>query len=208
MSGDADMFQAAKQGTAWARVYRWDGLWVSLGRYQVPETALVNPSTTPWVMRPTGGAAVVHGADLTISIACPLELLGFDERQLRRIYRAVSEPIIRTLNLCGLPAALAEDTEFVNANQALADCFASKSRNDVVDPNTGQKVCGCALTVGEGAVLIQASIPYAPAIRPISEVVRGGVDQLVEPWAWELALGTFAGMIRDIVPGDGNDFRV
>lgn len=202
------MFRSAKQGVAGARVYRWDGLWVTLGRNQTAEGALVSPESTRWVMRPTGGAAVVHGSDITISIACPLAALGIDERQLRRIYRAVSDPIIRTLNACGLPSALAEDTPFVSANHALADCFASKSRNDVVDPDTGRKVCGCALSVSHGAVLIQASIPYAPPIRPISEVVRDGQDQEVSGWDWEAAPGAFAGMIRDIFPGAGNDFRV
>jgi lipoate-protein ligase A len=54
---------------------------------------------------------------------------------------------------------LAEGTKFANSGSKTADCFAHTSDNDVVDPVTGMKVCGCALRLTEYAVLVQASIP-------------------------------------------------
>lgn len=177
MARDRALLAAAERGEAGARVYGWDGLWVSLGRFQSPERDLVSPSTTRWVMRPTGGRAVLHGHDVTVGLAAPLEALGISSRGLRPAYRAVVGPLVEGLRACGVPAVLAEDRRAVGASGAShspapADCFAVASPNDVVDERTGAKVCGCALRLTEWAVLVQASLPHGTPLAPPDTVIR------------------------------------
>ena len=170
MARDAELLQDAERGRAGARVYTWDGPWVSLGRFQRPEKALRDPTKIDWVMRPTGGKAVLHGHDVTVGMAVPLPALGITESGSRRVstvYRAVVRPLVEALAAAGLPATLAENTPFVRTGCQTADCFAHVSPNDIVDPATGHKVCGCALRVTPGAVLVQASVPVRrPLVRP------------------------------------------
>lgn len=150
-----------------ARVYQWDRDWVSLGMFQTPETALIEGCLTPWVMRPTGGKAVLHGHDLTLGMSAPLALIGTDSRGVKTAYRWLAEPIITALNAVGIPATLAERTPFVRGAGKVADCFAHVAANDIVHPATGQKVCGCALRLTHDAVLVQASIPLGrPLVDP------------------------------------------
>ncbi|MCA0362036.1 MAG: hypothetical protein LCH41_13415 [Armatimonadetes bacterium] len=153
-----------------ARVYQWDRDWVSLGMFQTPETALVDGCHTPWVMRPTGGKAVLHGHDLTLGMSAPLALIGTDSRGVKTAYRWLAEPIISALNEVGIPATLAERTPFVRGAGKVADCFAHVAANDIVHPGTGQKVCGCALRLTHDAVLLQASIPLGRPLADPAEV--------------------------------------
>ncbi|MBL8067320.1 MAG: hypothetical protein JNM28_02630 [Armatimonadetes bacterium] len=164
MARDAGLLDS---GSPIARVYGWDGPWVSLGRSQNSSASLKPGCPAPWVMRPTGGKAVLHGHDLTVGMAVPLEILGLGERDVKSVYRAVIPLLTRSLNAVGIPASLAEETPFVRGAGKVADCFAHVSPNDVVDPSTGQKVCGCALRLTNRMVLVQASIPVGkPLVDP------------------------------------------
>ncbi len=171
MARDSQLLVDAERGVVAARVYRWDGPWVSLGMFQDPLRDLLDPKRVPWVMRPTGGKAVLHGHDETIGLAAPICLLGSESRSIKALYRAIIRPIVRALDACGLPAVLAADRlpgDRVH-NVPTADCFAYTSPNDVVDPATGIKVCGCALRVTDRAVLVQASVPNGtPLVDPQS----------------------------------------
>jgi len=168
MSRDAELLDAASRGEIVARVYGWDGVWVSLGYAQRPEAVLVDPDQTPWVLRPTGGAAVLHGHDLTVGLALPMR------RSVRGSYRYAASPIVAALNSAGVPAALAEDLKAENGDPRRIDCFAGSSANDIVDPATRQKVCGCALRRTREAVLVQASIPVGdPLVEPRATIREG-----------------------------------
>ena len=68
---------------------------------------------------------------------------------------------------------LGENTRFLKPSgsarpaRLAADCFAHVSANDLVDPDSGLKVCGCALRLTDKAVLVQASIPNGlPLVDP------------------------------------------
>jgi lipoate-protein ligase A len=137
---------------------------VSLGRFQVPDRALLDARKTNWVMRPTGGKAVLHGHDVTVGLAANLVEVGIEPRNVAEVYRAVIGALVEALNDSGMAAVLAETTAHVRNTGHTADCFAHTSPNDVVDPETGEKVCGCALRVTERAVLLQASIPVGPPL--------------------------------------------
>lgn len=170
MARDVELLVGAEGGESTARVYSWDGAWVSLGRFQQVEKALCDPGSIDWVMRPTGGKAVLHGHDVTIGMAYSLKDLCVEESESRRVsvvYRRAVGPLVRALSRAGLPAVLAEETEYVRIAGHTADCFAHVSPNDIVDPETGAKVCGCALRVTQSAVLLQASVPVdEPLIDP------------------------------------------
>lgn len=161
MAADVALLAEAEGGASTLRFYSWEGAWVSLGRFQSAERDLLDPSLVPWVQRPTGGKAVLHGHDLTITLACPNPGKG-----VREVYRMLIRPIVQGLNACGQPAALGEDTPFVGTG-ATADCFRHLSANDVADPNTGRKLVGCALKVTRRSALAQCSIPLTkPLVDP------------------------------------------
>ncbi|MGE3128183.1 MAG: hypothetical protein AB7N10_11860 [Fimbriimonadaceae bacterium] len=171
MARDASLLSEC--GDGWSvRVYGWDGPWVTLGRFQRSEDALLPGAPVQWVSRPTGGKAVLHGHDITVGIAAGFRSLGLDDgtRQLRAVYRAVVRPLVEALTAAGLPAALAEDCKAERGTVRVADCFAVTSPNDVVSPVTGLKVCGCALRLYGSAVLLQASVPVGPPLVPPSQV--------------------------------------
>lgn len=175
-----------------ARVYEWGRPWVSLGRSQVPEMSLRLGCPVPYVMRPTGGKAVLHGHDLTVGMAVPLAILGLGERDVKAVYRAVVPCLVSALNQVGIPAVLAEETPFVRGAGKVADCFAHVSANDVVNPATGQKVCGCALRVTNHAVLVQASIPVRP---PIVDPATVYTMPSAEGSCWPVTRGQLTGAL-------------
>ncbi|AIE87448.1 lipoyl protein ligase domain-containing protein [Fimbriimonas ginsengisoli] len=169
MAADLELLSRAAEGEAGGRIYSWSTVWVTLGRGQEAERTLVDPSRIPWIVRPTGGAAVLHGHDLTVGLAFPLR------RSVRDSYRIGTEPLIAALHAGGVPAVLAESIGADDGDPRRIDCFAGSSSNDIVDPRSGAKVCGCALRRTRDAVLIQASIPVRDAGIDPASVIRGGV---------------------------------
>ncbi|MGV3618294.1 MAG: lipoyl protein ligase domain-containing protein [Fimbriimonas sp.] len=183
MEADRLLLAGAEDGVSGGRVYSWVGVWVSLGRFQNPDRDLLTPETTPWVIRPTGGKAVLHGHDITVALAFPLNTLDADPRSIRSVYRAAIAPLVEALHACGLPATLADGTRHAERGQKTADCFAFTSPNDVVHEESGQKVCGCALRVTERAVLLQASIPHGqPLVAPSSVMREASPTQPAAVW--------------------------
>jgi lipoate-protein ligase A len=149
------------------------------------------------VSRPTGGKGVLHGHDVTVGLAANLDDLGVESgnRRVATVYRIVVGVLVDALNDVGLRCALAERTEFVRNVGHTADCFSHVSPNDVVDPATGHKVCGCALRVTDTGVLLQASIPVAePLVDPALVFVSAhqpGAPKALQPSALADALRTF-----------------
>jgi lipoate-protein ligase A len=172
MRRDRELLADAEHGRSGCRVYSWDGPWITLGRYQSPEKDLCDPAAIPWVIRPTGGKAVLHGHDVTVGMAIALDQLDLDRISLKTVYRAIIGPLVDSLRACGVPARLAEETRFSGSGVRTADCFAFSSPNDVVDEATGLKVCGCALRLTETAVLLQASLPCGPPLVKPESVIR------------------------------------
>ena len=178
MALDAALLRAAEEGTMGWRVYGWEGPWVSLGRFQTPTRALA-AGWTRWCERPTGGRAVLHGHDVTLALALPHP---GNSRDVKRLYRSMIAPLVLALNECGLGCRLAETTRYVGRGRESEDCFAFRSPNDVVCPDTGLKVCGCALRISERGALLQASVPFrAPLVEPHMAVV-GGRALAVRNW--------------------------
>jgi lipoate-protein ligase A len=191
MSRDIELLKGAEGGVSNLRVYEWDGPWVSLGRFQDPQQDLLDANLIPWVIRPTGGKAVLHGHDLGVTIAAPLARdpnEGGESRSLKGIYRNLMSPLIAALIDLGQPAALGEDREFRTGVLRTSDCFRHISANDVIDPHTGRKLIGCAMRVTKSAVLAQCSIPVAmPLIDPARIYAHAHVAQPVAIKVGELS---------------------
>ena len=157
MESDAAMLESASAGIVSVRLYEWDGPWITIGRFQDSEPF----EGRLWVRRPTGGRAVYHGEDWTLSVAVGLATLEVDSRRLRATYELLTAPIARALRACGADASLAERTVHVSPRQASRiDCFATTAPLDLVGAD-GAKVGGIALRLTENAVLLQSSIPRA-----------------------------------------------
>lgn len=197
MAADIKLFEQAEAGNIAARVYSWDGPCVSLGMFQRAERVLLSDAI-PWVQRPTGGKAVLHGHDVTLGMAVPLNVLGLDgqaTRSVGRVYRRLVPLIVRALNDAGVKARLGEETAFVNQKRLTADCFAHVAPNDIVNPDTGQKVCGCALRLGQRSVLVQASIPVG---RPLVDVRSVFANPQAVAWSL-LDADLFAGHLEAVL---------
>lgn len=202
MGADARLLVKAEMGEPGWRVYGWTGPWVSLGCFQRPESALKNPAAISWVMRPTGGKAVLHGHDVTVGLALPLDLLAklssepSDKlaRSLRTVYRLSIHPIVEAMRACGMPAVLGEHRKAgIEGRRSigLADCFAAISPNDIVHETLGLKVCGCALKLTQRAVLVQASLPAGPPLIDPAEVFEKPSLVPSVPWNSESFASAF-----------------
>ncbi len=165
MARDRMLLVSAETGVPAARVYGWDEPWVTLGQFQRVQDALLPTCDVSWARRPTGGRAVLHGHDVTVGIALPLNGM----RGVRHVYPVVIGILAAALRDSGAEAVLgAEILGQRESKPRSADCFATVSPNDIVHPKTGQKVCGCALRLTDRAVLVQASIPVGPPrVNPV-----------------------------------------
>ena len=170
MAFDEQMLRRAESGTPSIRIYRWTSQCVTLGRNQQPELALVQPADIAWAHRPTGGGAVLHGDDVTLTMAVPKT---YREGGVRAFYRMLASVPIEFLRMAGVDALLAEDSTEVLASRSSAYCFGSTSANDLVGPS-GQKVCGTALRLTRRGALMQTSIPVAPARSDPAQIIRAG----------------------------------
>ena len=185
MELDRQLLEAARNNVASLRIYTWNEPWLTLGRFQRQEEAL-SRGDIPFSVRPTGGKAVLHGHDVTVSIALPLARLLLDQaRKVRQAYRSATEPIILALRSCGVLATLAEEVGVLDSSRS-ADCFASRSRNDIIDLETGLKVCGCAQVIENSAFLIQCSIPYKNPPVECQSWIKDYRGEPVRPWHVEL----------------------
>ena len=182
MARDVELRDQADQGEFGCRVYFWSGPWVTLGRFQSAPKDLIDPTAIEWIVRPTGGKAVLHGHDVTVGLAAPLAQIGCSSRELKRAYRALILPLVSALRECAVPCVLAEGTIHESKGIRTSDCFAFNSANDVVDEITGIKVCGCALQLTETSVLLQASIPYTQPLVDPSSVIREAAPGQSAEW--------------------------
>ncbi len=172
MAADLAILSQAEKGATCCRAYRWNSPWVSVGRHQDPNRDLVS-GVVPFVRRPTGGKAVLHGHDWTVGMAIPLARFGVGSRSLGPLYRRIVAPVVDALSRCGLRACLAEERGAVDRFAGTGDCFAIRAPLDIVDRWTGQKLGGCALRVTDSAVLAQISIPVGSALVPPESVILG-----------------------------------
>ena len=139
-------------------VYRWDRPSVSIGRLQDEHSVIMAYSDRTAVRRPTGGLAVAHGEDITISVVVrDGELPSTQVRGVLSSYRLIVEAVVQAFGHVGIPAALGRSGRS-RSHSDTVDCFAHAARCDVV-MESGRKLAGCAQRRKQGVILQQMSIP-------------------------------------------------
>lgn len=164
---------AAEQGVATLRLYAWDGPWLSLGygqrRVDPQRLAVWRAAGVGVVRRTTGGRAVLHGRDLSYSIAAPEGAL---RPGLRSAYDQLAGALLEAIRALGASqAARVPLHRGARASNAF-DCFAAPAGDEIVVGR--EKLVGSAQRRRAGVVLQHGSIRISA--DPPAVVAAAGVD--------------------------------
>jgi lipoate-protein ligase A len=134
------------------RLYTWSPPALSLGRFQPDvdvDAARCAELGVEVVRRPTGGKALLHGADLTYAVA--LARPDGPEGHVDAVYRTIAAALVAGLSALGVAASVGEER-----GPAGPVCFAAAQGADLrVD---GRKLCGSAQVQRGDAVLQHGSV--------------------------------------------------
>lgn len=193
---EALAFEAMRLDRVLVRISTWSEPTLSLGAFQAigEARALAALAGLPIVRRPSGGGAILHGSDVTLSVAVPRAHPCGGVPQ--RLYDTVHAAVVAELAARGIAAGLSagESTGArpgTGAPTAAALpaagaflCFDRRASGDVVVPvadgrgNADAKVLGSAQRRLRGAVLQHGSLLLA-ANQLVPESVRHpGLDDL------------------------------
>lgn len=188
MAVDAALLQAMADGERSLpviRVYEWDRAAVSIGRLQPEEPVRELYPDLPIVRRPTGGRAVRHGEDLTVTIATRADWLPGDSGQtILSSYRLLITGLMAALR--GAGHAVRFGTQKSRAAGESVNCFGSAADCDLVEAGTGRKLVGSAQRRDKDALLQQMSLPLdlLPHKSAFLEALQEGLQQSlgIEEW--------------------------
>jgi lipoate-protein ligase A len=134
------------------RIYCWATPALSIGRHQRLSDLAgrhCEACGVEVVRRPTGGAAVLHGSDVTYSVSASTQ-----GQSVLEAYRWVALGLIAGLERLGVVASISQHDAGSLASPA---CFASTRGADL--EIAGSKICGSAQVRRRGWFLQQGSIP-------------------------------------------------
>lgn len=140
------------------RVYCWIRHSVTLGRFQMAsdvDTGLCAERGIPFVRRPTGGRAILHGVELTYSFSAPTGQGPFIG-DLFSSYSTLSGAFLEAFRSLGLNV-VASGRNRVIAQEKSPLCFSSTSFGEIT--LKGKKIIGSAQRRWPGGMLQQGSIP-------------------------------------------------
>ena len=141
------------------RIYTWDRPSVSVGRLQREEPVRALYPSLPLVRRPTGGRAVVHGEDLTISVAVRLDRLPPESRSVLSSHHILMANVQIALGAAGVETCFGGCA--IGSQNSIVNCFELSAACDLIDSHTGKKLVGSAQRREEAALLQQMSLPLA-----------------------------------------------
>jgi lipoate-protein ligase A len=121
---------------------------------RVLDVAVIEQAGIEVVVRPTGGRAVLHGDDLTYSVALPEETAAI--YGITKLYTILSEALQAGFRQVGMEVELARGNRG-ELRPSAQPCFASTARYELVVG--GKKIVGSAQRRLRGGVLQQGSIP-------------------------------------------------
>lgn len=167
------------------RLYQWDRPSVSIGRLQPEEPVRRLYPALPCIRRPTGGRAVLHGQDLTVSVVARTGWLpGESGKTVLSSYRLLMAGLVTALADAGQEARFG--TELACGISGSINCFDSVAGCDLVDARTGRKLVGSAQRRAGDAFLQQMSLPLSlvPDLGTFTHSLQLGIgDALcVEEW--------------------------
>jgi lipoate-protein ligase A len=136
------------------RFFRWRGPTLSFGRLQNSEALrALGFEAEEAVRRPTGGGAVLHGQDLSLSLVWRRDHPHFP-KCLKNIYRGLHETVQQALQRRGMATILHQSPE--DGKSSVGICFSEPVENDLT--RNGQKILGGALRVTGWGRLYQGNI--------------------------------------------------
>lgn len=159
MAADAALLAelARQAGSPAVRVYTWNCPAVSIGRLQAEAPVRTFYPDLPLVRRPTGGRAVLHGDDLTVSVAVRLTDLPENSRSVLASHHLLMGCVLRALQALGLEACFGGCA--LGSQSGLINCFELSAACDLIDSRTGKKLVGSAQRREDAALLQQMSLP-------------------------------------------------
>lgn len=191
MAADQALFEeliGSPQRLPIIRVYRWDRPSVSIGRLQDEAAVKCEFHDLPLVRRPTGGRAVLHGDDVTISVVARIaQLPPSPTRGVLASYRQIVVGIVLAYQSLGVTTHLGD----VRHHNESEDCFHVAARCDLVDAATGAKLAGCAQRRESGVILQQMSMRLIGEITAaqFTTAARQGMEHALDVTEW-LAVDT------------------
>lgn len=145
--------EALLEGTGiWLRFYSWDRPSLSLGYFQDPADFSDLPPEIPRVRRPTGGGAILHAREGTLSLAAPADLFP---RRLPDSYALLTGAVAEAAR--GLGIRLQPPSPPSPRTRAARWCFEHATELDLVSPD-GRKVFGSAQRRRANRVLHHGSL--------------------------------------------------
>lgn len=160
MAADARLLSEVLEGASPVfRIYTWDCPCVTVGRLQDEASVRSVFPDLPLVRRPTGGLAVRHGADITLTVAaCLSDLPPAAGTRVLSTYQLIAGCLADAFCALEVPAGFRQGRERTGGR---VDCFASAAGCDLVNSLTGAKLAGCAQRRQRSALLQQMSVPLS-----------------------------------------------
>ncbi len=167
MAADVVLLDDVARGAEPAlRLYTWRQPTLTLGRFQprddVDENACAHLGVDV-VARPTGGRALLHGADVTYAVAMPRP--EGRAGTVAELYERLAAVLVAALADLGVDAAVAH-----GEGRAGAACFAAAQGADL--RVRGRKLCGSAQLQRDGCVLQHGSLRCEPLPVTEADVLR------------------------------------
>lgn len=170
---DYFLAHAASSGVPVLRIYQWDRLTLSVGRGQKVsqsiDEAACEREGIPLVRRITGGRAVLHGTDLTYSVAAPTSL-PFFQGGILNIYRNISQVFVSFFHRLGYDPQVKTYSGHERAVLSSPICFSTPSAFEIMIQ--GKKLVGSAQRLLPKAFLQHGSIPLTPQSDLLARLFR------------------------------------
>jgi lipoate-protein ligase A len=192
MALDAAMLEAVTTDASPAtiRVYSWAKPIVTVGRLQDFSEARRSFPNATLVRRQTGGKAVLHGDDLTVSIAAPERevLHGKAGRGVLATHNVLVGAVERAYADFGIRAGCGPSA--IGKRAVDGNCFALTARCDLRDLVTGLKLLGSAQLRQKGIILQQMSLRSHQLVNvasaDFSKCLQRCMAEALEIAAWRL----------------------
>jgi lipoate-protein ligase A len=170
MAADLALLDEVAAGASPAlRLYRWSPPALSLGRFQPEDDvdrAACRAHGVEIVRRPTGGRALLHGADLTYAVAMPRP---GGTASVDALYRLLAAGLTAGLARLGVEAVVGR-----GGGPAGPVCFASQQGADL---RVGErKLCGSAQVHRDAAVLQHGALLLERLPFDETDLLRGAAD--------------------------------
>jgi lipoate-protein ligase A len=182
MAADEALLDAAAEGTASLRFYRWAEPTLSLGYFQAEAACRADPALArlPFVRRPTGGEALVHHHELTYALALPA---GAPWQRRGTSWLCRMHGVIAAA-IAGLGVAVRAVCEGEERRLGDVLCFLHQTPGDLLLGEA--KVAGSAQRKRRGALLQHGAVllarsPFTPALPGLHELAgfpADGADRL------------------------------